>query len=261
MDMIFNLARLLGVVVTTFATMLVAPFPTAAAQACPDVQVVFARGTSEPPGVGGVGQAFVDAVRAQAAPRSVDVYPVNYEASGDFANRFVFAQSILNGIRDASSRVEATVANCPETKIVLGGFSQGAVVAGAVTMADLPDQVPAEFRSFVPNPVPPQVANHVAAVTLLGTPSPRFMSDLGAPPLTIGPSYTDKTIQLCAPGDTICDGAPLGPPSVAHTLYGANGMVGEEAAFAVGRLSSPDPLAMMVANSSVISSAGPPATG
>ena len=50
---------------------------------------------------------------------------------------------------------------------MLGGFSQGAVVAGAVTLADLPDQVPAEFRSFVPNPVPPEVANHVAAVTLL----------------------------------------------------------------------------------------------
>jgi cutinase len=235
--MILDLARLLGPAVTIFGALLVAPVPMATAQACPDVEVVFARGTSEPPGVGGVGQAFVDAVRSQAAPRSVNVHPVNYEASGDFANRFVFAQSILNGIKDASSRVEATAATCPETKIVLGGFSQGAVVAGAVTMADLPDQVPAEFRSFVPNPVAPEVANHVAAVTLLGTPSPRFMSDLGAPPLIIGTSYTDKTIALCAPGDSICDGAPLGPPSIAHTLYGANGMVGEEAAFAVGRLS------------------------
>ena len=48
--------------------------PTAAAQECPDVEVVFARGTSEAPGVGNVGQAFVDAVRAQAAPRTVGVY-------------------------------------------------------------------------------------------------------------------------------------------------------------------------------------------
>ena len=34
--------------------------PSAAANPCPDVEVVFARGTTEPPGVGGVGQAFVD---------------------------------------------------------------------------------------------------------------------------------------------------------------------------------------------------------
>ena len=34
--------------------------PSAAADPCPDVEVVFARGTTEPPGVGGVGQAFVD---------------------------------------------------------------------------------------------------------------------------------------------------------------------------------------------------------
>ena len=34
--------------------------PSASAQPCPDVDVVFARGTGEVPGVGGVGQAFVD---------------------------------------------------------------------------------------------------------------------------------------------------------------------------------------------------------
>ena len=31
-----------------------------AAASCPDVEVVFARGTAEPAGVGRVGQAFVD---------------------------------------------------------------------------------------------------------------------------------------------------------------------------------------------------------
>ena len=65
--------RLLGVGVTTSAALLVAPVPLATAQGCPDVEVVFARGTGEPPGVGEVGQAFVDAVRTQAAPRSVNV--------------------------------------------------------------------------------------------------------------------------------------------------------------------------------------------
>ncbi len=125
-----NLARMLGAAFVTSAALLSAPVPFASAQppppapGCPDVEVVFARGTSEPPGVGGVGQAFVDSVRAQAGPKSVNVYPVNYLASSDFGNRIEFARTVVDGVRDAGLHVEATAANCPNTKIVLGGFSQ-----------------------------------------------------------------------------------------------------------------------------------------
>ena len=58
--------------------------PAAAADPCPDVEVVFARGTTEPPGVGGVGQAFVDSLRSQLGDRSVGLYAVDYPASRDF---------------------------------------------------------------------------------------------------------------------------------------------------------------------------------
>src|SRR5689334_343181 len=119
------------------------PAPGASAEPCPDVEVVFARGTGEPPGVGGVGQAFVDAVRSQAAGKSVSVYPVNYAASGDFGNTTAFAQTVIDGVRDAASHVQATAANCPDTRIVLGGYSQGAAVAGFVTSAQVPAGVPA----------------------------------------------------------------------------------------------------------------------
>ena len=83
-----RIARLVGAaILTTSAILLSAPVPFASAQPCPDVDVVFARGTSEPPGVGGIGQAFVDALRvASRRPRSVDVYPVNYPASSDFGS-------------------------------------------------------------------------------------------------------------------------------------------------------------------------------
>lgn len=230
-------ARVLGaVVVTAGAVLLSAPIPSASAQPCPDVEVVFARGTGEPPGVGGVGQAFVDAVRSQAGAKSVAVYPVNYPASGDFGDRIGFARTVIDGIRDAGTRVETTAANCPNTRIVLGGFSQGAVVAGYVTAATIPEQIPAEYRGFIPNPMPDEVADHVAAVTLFGQPSDQFMRDIGAPPIVIGPRYADKTLELCAPDDTICNGAPVGGPSIAHALYGVNGMVGEAAAFAASRL-------------------------
>ena len=48
---------------TVWAALLSVPVPSASAQPCPDVEVIFARGTAEPPGVGGIGQAFVDSVR------------------------------------------------------------------------------------------------------------------------------------------------------------------------------------------------------
>ncbi|BBZ58186.1 hypothetical protein MPHO_51780 [Mycolicibacterium phocaicum] len=93
----------------------------AAAEACPDVQVVFARGTFEPAGVGGVGQAFVDALRAKAPGKSVDAYAVNYPASLDFA-------TAADGVIDARNKVMATANACPNTKVVLGGYSLLAVV-------------------------------------------------------------------------------------------------------------------------------------
>jgi hypothetical protein len=194
---------------------------------------VFARGTSEPPGVGGIGQAFVDALRSKAGGKSVDVYAVNYPASSDFASGIDFATTVIAGIRDAADHIQATAANCPKTRTVLGGFSQGAVVAGFVTSAAVPEGIPA---ALVPPPMPPEVADHVAAVTLFGKPSDQFMRDVGAPPIAIGPLYAGKTVDLCAPDDTICNGAPPGPPSIGHALYGANGMVNQAAAYAVSRL-------------------------
>lgn len=208
--------------------------PTASAQQpCPDVEVIFARGTGEAPGVGGVGQSFVDAVRAQAAPRSVGVYAVNYPAGNNFDDRVVFAQTVIDGIRDAGNRVQTMSDLCPDTRLVLGGYSQGAVVSGFVTSDTVPSSVPA---AIAPSPLPPEVAQHVAAVVLFGTPSGAFLSRYGAPAITVGPLYADKTEELCAPGDGICDGSPGGAPGVAHALYPVNGMTNEGAAFAVGRL-------------------------
>ncbi|MGV0744446.1 cutinase family protein [Mycolicibacterium sp. XJ870] len=214
----------------------IAPAQIASAQPCPEVEVIFARGTWEPPGVGVTGQAFVDALRSQAGGKTVNVYPVNYAASGNFGDRIEFARTVVDGIRDAANHIEATAANCPNTRMVLGGYSQGAVVAGFVTSAAVPDSIPTEYEQFIPDPMPPEAAEHVAAVVLMGKPSEQFMRDAGAPPIVIGPRYADKTIELCAPGDTICDGAPLGGPSFAHATYGVNGMTGEAAAYAVGKI-------------------------
>jgi len=233
---IFAAALLTAGAVTVGNMTVSAVVPVASAQPCPDVEVVFARGTTEPPGVGLTGQAFVDAVRAQAGGRTVAVYPVNYPASSDFANRIAFARTVVDGIKDAGAHIEATAAACPDTRIVLGGYSQGAVLAGFVTAAEIPDGIPDEYLSYIPNPLPDEVAEHVAAVVLLGMPSDEWLSRYDAPLVTIGPLYEQKTLELCAPGDSICDGNPGGMPTFEHTLYPVNGMVHEAAAFTVDRI-------------------------
>jgi cutinase len=230
-----RIARAAGVAVVTALAVLTAPtgIPSASAEPCPDVEVVFARGTGEPPGGGGVGQAFVDSLREQVGGKSVGVYAVNYLASGDFADKIEFANTVVDGIRDESNHVQSMATSCPNTRMVLGGYSQGAAVTGFVTSDAVP---PGVATLAVPPPMPPGVASHVAAVTLFGTPSPQFLQTYGAPAIVIGPLYAPKTTQMCAQGDTICDGTIGGGPTVAHVLYPVNGMVSQAATFAAGRL-------------------------
>jgi cutinase len=197
--------------------------PSTSAEGCPDVEAVFARGTTEAPGVGGIGQAFVDSLQSKVGPKSFGVYPVDYPASNDF-------HTALDGIKDAGNHVESMAANCPKTKMVLGGYSQGAAVMGFVTSAAIPDGVDA---ADVPKPMPPDVANHVAAVTLFGAPSNRFMDTVGAPQVVIGPLYQPKTLELCAPDDPVCSD---GGDWAAHASYADDGMVDQAANFAASHL-------------------------
>ena len=180
--------------------------------------MVFARGTTEVPGVGPTGQAFVDALRARIGTKSIGVYPVDYPASTDF-------RTALDGIDDASAHVRSTAATCPDTKLVLGGFSQGAAVMGFVTANVIPDGAP---QVGVPNPMPPDVADKVAAVALFGKPNDRFMRAINQPPIAVGPLYADKTIDLCVPDDLVCSS---GSDFNAHTQYAETGMVDQAATF------------------------------
>lgn len=222
------IARLVGAAAVG-AAVVVAPAPAASAEPCPDVEVVFARGTNEAPGIGGIGQGFVDAFRSQVGTQSVNVYAVDYPASIDFP-------TAAQGIVDAGRHIEAVAASCPNARIVLGGFSQGAAVAGLVTAHVVPAEVPDSFdvpESFDTEPLPPGVADHVAAVVLFGKPSPRFLSAIDAPKIVVGPLYADKVLDLCATGDPVCSD---GRDGRAHSAYVRNGMADQAAAFAVSRL-------------------------
>jgi hypothetical protein len=211
-------------VVTIAAAVQAFAMPPSSAAPCPDTEVVFARGTTEQPGVGPTGEAFVAALRAQVGARSVGVYGVDYPATMAFS-------TAVQGIADARSHILNTVASCPSTKLVLGGFSQGAAVIGFVTASVVPDGV---SSPDVPAPMPPEVAEHVAAVVLFGKPSKRFMNVLKDPDVVVGPSYAGKTIDLCVDNDLVCD--PHGRSFSVHDGYDEAGLVGQGATFAAQRL-------------------------
>ncbi len=175
--------------------------------------MVFARGTDEPPGVGRVGGAFISSLR-QRTRRNVAAYGVNYPANKDFL-------AATDGANDASNHVQQMAGNCPNTKLVLGGYSQGAAVIDIVTAAPVPGL---GFNQ----PLSPDAADHVVAVALFGNPSGRAGGLLGA----LTPQFDGKTIDLCNQGDPICSD---GNQWSAHTGY-VPGLTNQAASFVAGKL-------------------------
>jgi cutinase len=189
----------------------------ASADDCPDVEVIFARGTNEPPGLGKVGDAFVDSLRQQTGGLNVDTYGVNYAASklqlhgGDGAN-------------DTINRVKQAVAKCPNTKIVLGGYSQGASVM------DIVAGVPIGGISWGSS-LPPELASHVVAVATFGDVADRAGGSLP----TQSAMFGSKAIDLCNPNDPICHAGP-GNEWEGHTEGYVPVYTTQAAAFVASRL-------------------------
>jgi cutinase len=181
---------------TPFST---APLIPSASAACPDAEVVFARGRQEPPGVGAVGDALVASLRSKVR-LSVGVYGVNWPADVD----------VTSGASDMRAHVQSMAASCPNTRMVLGGYSLGA------TAADL----------AIRGGLPPGTRQHIAAVALFGN---------GAKRLGPAPAFAGKTIDQCADGDPIC-GRGLNWPSHLQPSYLGSGLVEQAASFIAGKL-------------------------
>ena len=191
-------------------------FAPVASADCPDIEVVFARGTEDTPGLGAVGGEFVQVLSSKVGGRSVGSYAVNYPASFNFL-------LAGDGANDASAHVQYMMGACPNTRLVLGGYSQGAAVIDVIT------SVPVPILAFN-NPLPPNAPDFVAAVVAFGNPSAK----LGAP-LTIAPVWGPKSIDLCNGGDPICqtDGEIVN----AHKSPNyTGGFVNQAADFVAGRL-------------------------
>jgi cutinase len=194
-----------------------AGLPSAAAAPCPDVEIDFARGTSEPPGIGRVGQALVDTLQPQLGGRSLGTYAVNYPADYDFL-------AAAGGAEDEAAHIAAMAQQCPSTRIVLGGYSQGAAVVDMLAgVPPLGDKI-GEVGSAPP--LPASVASSVAAVAVFGNPSTKF-----GIPVTDSSLFGGRAIDLCSDGDPICS---HGRNPFAHTHYETSDFPDQAATFVAG---------------------------
>jgi len=198
----------------------VAVAPPASADGCPDVELVFARGTGEPPGVGRVGQALIDTLTPMLGGRSLAAYPVNYPASINFL-------TTGSGATDAENHLGAAAVACPATQFVLGGFSQGAAVISM--MAGVPPLGNTVGNLGSAPPMPPEAADQIAAVAVFGNPANRF----GTPLSTTG-LFAGKAIDVCNPGDPICVSG--GRDRAAHNTYEFPPSITDASAFVAGRV-------------------------
>jgi len=209
---------LLRLAVTVLAAMSLvwAMPPTASAAPCPDVDLVFARGTGEPPGMGRVGDALAATLPSVLGGRTLGTYAVSYPANRNFL-------STRDGADDAAEHIAWMAENCP-TRIVLGGFSQGASV-----MSMLAGVPPVGDRIGTIGSAPPldaALARNVAAVAVFGNPGLRFGN-----PLSSTGQFAGRAIELCSQGDPICS---AGRDRSAHSNYEMPPYPGQAAAFIAG---------------------------
>ncbi|MFI5838738.1 cutinase family protein [Catenuloplanes sp. NPDC051500] len=202
-----------GVVAGPYAFAAVAP-----GNACADVEIIGARGTTERPGLGIVLTPLADRMTREI-PETVRTTALDYPAN------FNYTASVRAGVAELKDDLAATAAECEDTRFVLMGYSQGADVVGD-TLAGLDDEL----------------AGKVASVLLFGDPSFTRGEDFnvtdgtrqGVFPRGAGrlDEFADRIQSYCNRNDRFCQS---GTSLAAHLNYA--GFQDEAVAFTADRVS------------------------
>ncbi|MFC8850809.1 MULTISPECIES: cutinase family protein [unclassified Micromonospora] len=184
--------------------------------ACPDLEIIGARGTTERPGLGIVLTPLAQQITRQA-PQTVRTMALDYPAS------FNYTSSVRQGVTELQSVMAATVAACPGTRFVLMGYSQGADVVGDA-LAGIGSR--SRFGARGSAPLPVDLGARVSSVLLFGDPTftagePFNVTDgrasgifaRGAGSLN---AFAARVQSYCNAGDRFCQG---GPSLAAHLNY------------------------------------------
>ncbi|KAF2436161.1 cutinase [Tothia fuscella] len=168
---------------------------------CKENTLIFARGTTEQGNMGSVvGPVLATAMKQALGDDKVAVQGVNYAANVNGAISGATNPANAAGAKDMAAQAAAAVAACPNTKVVLSGYSQGA------------EQVRGALMNMPNN-------NVVAAVTFGDPLMDQDFANIDAA----------KTKVNCVQGDGVCNGQFA--ISAAHLSYGSNGNVDDSVQF------------------------------
>ncbi|RAL13904.1 carbohydrate esterase family 5 protein [Aspergillus homomorphus CBS 101889] len=166
---------------------------------CKEMTFIFARGTSEMGNMGSVVGPEVASNLQSLTGNKVTVQGVDYPA--DWAGNMALGTA---GGSKMATLVKQALSECPNTKVVLGGYSQGAMV--------------------VHNAASQLSAGQIQAAVLFGDPL-KMQS--------VGKLSSSKVKEFCALGDPVCEN---GANVMAHLSYGSNAK--EAAQFLVSAVGS-----------------------
>jgi cutinase len=188
------------------------PTPQRPGGGCKKVVLIFARGSTEPGTMGmTVGPALSSALERKFGAANFMSQGVSYPASIDGAVSGAINPAGAPGSKDMTKKVKAIFASCPDTKIILSGYSQGA------------EQV---HGSLQKDNLGPDGAKIAAAITY-GDPMAgertKMLGGWGCLP-------ESRALVNCAKGDGVCTGAFS--ISAAHMSYTGDGSIAKGVNFA-----------------------------
>lgn len=221
--MIFRLGMAVAVAATTLAGL--SAGTAAAAPACADFHWIGAAGSGQRDGAalaanGGMGDVVYQSYRQLAAElaaggQTMTAEAVQYPAApvplgGGLGGWMDFMDSVEDGTDAAAEQLEAFAERCPQTKVVLAGYSQGAMVihrnlhdladtghvVAALLVAD-GDRLPTDTTiNMGSTAVVPGMGKGVAQ-------EHSFLASTDTSPLP--PQIGARTVSVCDVGDPVCD--------------------------------------------------------
>ncbi|WP_041782540.1 cutinase family protein [Mycolicibacterium chubuense] len=221
---------------------------TASAQpACPNVHWIGAAGSGErtPADVtadDGMGRVVYKSYRdfarlVQQSGRTITAEAVDYPAvpvpaDGGALGWLGFMGSVDTGATALGKQYADFVAQCPTSKVVLAGYSQGAMVVHRNLAAlDGNPNLSAALLVADGDRLPQDVTVNLGSVTTVPGKGKGVAQDwpiLAHAPAPLPISLASKTISVCDLGDAVCDYNPdaaddMNPAAVAvHTSYARN---------------------------------------